>query len=285
LPDSGGYPVRPARVRELLTALTELRLIEPRTTDPAQFERLGLDDATKPGSTAQLLRVLDGEGRPLAELIVGRRRTRIQGNVPEAAFVRRPGETQSWLAEGRLPIEADGPLWIDRDIANIPAGRILRVEAARLGGEPPVVLIRREGEEPPKLAVEAPPGIDTAEEVTLDEVARAFEFLTFLEVKPEAEIPGTPLGVGRFALTEGTTLVVLPSRDADTLWIRLRAEGEGEEVATLNARWGGWAYQVGIWKEKAFLPRPEDLRPRPAPPSPAAGEAPAPPPRPSPSSR
>ena len=42
------------------------------------------------------------------------------------------------------------------------------------------------------------------------------------------------------------------------LFIRLVAEG-GVEARVLNARWGGWAYQVGVWKEKAFLPRLEEL--------------------------
>lgn len=275
LPDSGGYRVRPSRVRELLTALTELRLVERRTADPAQLGRLGLEDPTRPGAAGgQALRVLDAEGRPIAALLVGRRRTRSQGNLPEAIYVRRPGEDQAWLAEGRLPLESDPQLWIDRDLANIPAERILRVEATRLGGAPPVVLVRAAGAPPARLLVEAPADIPEPEEVTLDEVARAFEYLTFLEVLPEAEIPGTPLGIGRFGLEGGTVVVVRPSLDPNGLWIRLRAEGEGEEAAALNARWGGWAYKVGIWKEKAFLPRPEDLRPRPA-----ATDAPAPQPR------
>ena len=36
-----------------------------------------------------------------------------------------------------------------------------------------------------------------------------------------------------------------------------------EEAARLNARWRGWAYQVGQWKEKAFLPRLSDLAKQP----------------------
>ena len=44
LADRGGYPVQQDKLRGMLTALTELRLVEPRTTDPAQFSRLGLED-------------------------------------------------------------------------------------------------------------------------------------------------------------------------------------------------------------------------------------------------
>lgn len=268
LPEKAGYPARPERVRELLVGLTELRLAERRTDDPAQLGRLGLDDPAKPGSTALLLRVLDGAGQPLVELVVGRRRVRTQGNLPESVYVRRPAETQAWLAEGRLPVDADAQLWIDRDIANLPADRVRRLEVRR-AGEPPLALAREDAEA--RLGITEPADAPPADEVALDEIARAFEYLTFLEVKPVAEIPGDALGEGRFGLTDGLSVAVFPHKAGEALWLRLKAEGEGEEAARLNARWSGWAYQVGPWKEKAMVPRLEDLRQR---------EAPSPPPTP-----
>jgi hypothetical protein len=46
---SGGYPARGERIRELLTGLTELRLVEERTSDPARHAEIGVDD---PAATA-----------------------------------------------------------------------------------------------------------------------------------------------------------------------------------------------------------------------------------------
>ena len=129
LPAKGGYPVRQEKVRELLTGLTELRLTEPRTANPELLGRLGLDDPGREGSTATLLRVLDAQGGVIAELVIGRRRVRTQGNVPESAYVRRPNENQAWLAEGRIPVDSDPQLWLDRDIANLPRERVRRVTA------------------------------------------------------------------------------------------------------------------------------------------------------------
>ncbi len=284
LPDRGGYPVRPERVRELLVGLTELRLVERRTADPAQLDRLGLDDQARPGTTAVLLRVLDGGGAPIAELVVGRRRVRTQGNVPETVYVRRPDESQSWLAEGRLPADGDAQLWIDRDVANLGTDRIRRVAVRREGGAP-LVLTRGDGPEA-RLALVDPADGPALDEVSVDEVARAFEYLTFTEVRPEAEMPGdaAALGEARFELTGDLAVTVRPHKEAEALWVRLAAEGGTPEAERLNARWAGWAYQVGPWKEKAFLPRLEDLTPRgaasapttaaDAPPSSAGGEAP-----------
>jgi hypothetical protein len=267
LPDKGGYPVRAEKLREMLVGLTELRLAEARTADPGQHARLGVDDPAQPGSTALLLRVLDGQGAPLAELILGRRRVRTQGNLPESIYVRRPGESQAWLAEGRLAADADPQLWLDRDIANLAADRIRRVDIRR-EGEPPLLLARALGE--PRLHVERPADAPPADEVALDEIARAFEYLTFLEVRPAAAMPGRPVGESRFDLADGLAVHVAPSLDDGNVWIRLRAEG-GEEAQRLNGRWGGWAFQVGVWKLKAFAPLAADLKPQEAPPAAAPG--------------
>ena len=261
LPEKADYPVRPERVRELLVGLTELRLVEARTADAGQLDRLGLDDPAKPGSTALLLRVLDAAGAPIAELVVGRRRVRTQGNLPESVYVRRPNETQSWLAEGRLPVDGDAQLWLDRDIVNLPAARIWRLDARRAGADP-VVLARPEGQGEAPLAVVEPADFGPTDEIALDEVTRAFEFLTFLDVRPAAAIPGEALGEAAFALTDGLGVTVAPHHEGENLWIRLSASGDTEEARRLAARWQPWAYQVGPWKEKAFLPRPEDLRAR-----------------------
>jgi hypothetical protein len=181
---------------------------------------------------------------------------RVQGNVPESVYVRRPGETQAWLAEGRLPIDSDPNLWIDRDIANIPRERVRAAEIERVG-EPRLVL-RRGGEPDGRMAVTEPAETPPLDEISLDEVGRAFEFLTFLDVRQAADMPGEKLGESRFELTDGLRVGVVAHKDGDNVWVRLAAEGS-EEAQRLDARWRGWAYQVGQWKEKAFVPRLADL--------------------------
>lgn len=261
LPQKGGFPARGERVRELLVGLTELRLAERRTADPESLARLGLDEPG-PSSSALLLRVTDGTGTPLAELVVGRRRTRTQAGTPgaaaESAYVRRPGENQSYLAEGRLSADADPQLWIDRMIANLPEDRVRRVIAVRDGRT--VELLRGEGPDG-RLAIVLPGDAPPADEVSLDEVGRALEGLTLLDVRPEAEVPGEPAGEGRFILTDNLVVTARLRQANGDVWLTLSAGGD-EEAARLNARWRGWAYQVGAWKLPAFAPGVETLRKR-----------------------
>jgi hypothetical protein len=272
LPDKANYPVRAEKLHELLAGLTELRLVEPRTANPEMLERLGLQDPMQAGSTASLLRVLDGSGTPIAELVIGRRRMRTQGNMPESVYLRRPTETQAWLAEGRLPVDADPQLWINRDIANIPHERVLKAEVEH-AGEPALVLTRGDGPDA-HLAVTEPAATPPLEESSLDEVARAFEYLTLTDVRAVAAMPGESLGRARFTLTDRLAILAEVNRDGEAVWVRLSAEGDAE-AATLNDRWRGWAYQVGPWKAKALVPRLEDLR-RVDPPAAGAPSAEAP---------
>jgi len=248
------FRARPQLVREALAGLAELRLVEERTADPALLPRLGLDDAS-----AVSLRVLDTRGGTIAELLLGRRRVRTQGGVPETISVRRPGDARSWLAEGRLAVEPDAQLWVDRDVADIPPERLRRVEVSRVG-EPPLLLARDPGGAV-LLRVEEPAGT-AADRTALDEVGRAFEALTFVEVRPEAEAAGEALGEARFVLDTGTAVSARAILAEGRLWLVLAAEGADAEAARWAERWRGWAFQVGAWKEQAILPRLEDLTPR-----------------------
>lgn len=272
LPEVAGYPVRPEKVRELLVGLTELRLAEPRTANPDMLERLGLQDPEKEGSTAALLRVLDGTGAPIVALVVGRRRVRTQGNVPESVYVRRAGETQSWLAEGRLPLDADPQLWIDRDLANLPRERVLKVQVERAGA-PVLVLTKDEGPDG-RLALTEPAAAPPLEQTRLDAVGSAFEFLTLTDVHRAADIPGTRLGRTHFTLSDNLGISVTVHEEGEAVWVLLEASGDAE-AERLNARWRGWAYQLGAWKRRALLPTLEELRPEEAP-AEAAPARPAP---------
>ena len=253
LADRGGYPVQQDKLRELLTGLTELRLTEARTSDPAQYSRLGVEDPNATG-TSNLLRLLDAAGKPIAELIVGHRRVRTQGNVPETIFVRRPGEAQSWMAEGRLPVDSDPQLWFERDIANIQGSKIAKATATR--GDT-VLQFARTGD---KFELTAPAEHPKFDEYRVEEVARAFETLTLTDVHPVAEQPGEKLGTAVHTLADGTVITTTVFRADKDIWAQFAATGDTDAAKEMQARVQGWAYQVGSWKEKSFIPTMDDLK-------------------------
>jgi hypothetical protein len=265
----GMYPVQSSKLRGMLTALTELRLVEPRTSDPALYERLGLADATGKGSSAVLLRVLNRDGKAIAELLVGHRRVRTAGNVPDQVFVRRPGEARTWLAEGNLEVDADPQLWLDRDMMNIDHARVASIVVHRDGAE--FDFANQNG----KLVLRAPASPPKLEDYKLDDLDRGLELLSFEDVLPDKDATapkvGEQIGTSVFTTDDGLKIGVTLFKGEKDIWARFSATGGGKsanEAAKLSAKLAGWTYQLGSWKEAALVPNLDALKA--TPPAPAA---------------
>jgi len=250
LDDRGGYPVQDTKLRGMLTALTELRLTEPRTADPAQFSRLGVEDAEGKDANANRLKVLDGAGKPVVDVIVGHRRVRTQGNVPEQVYVRRPGDNQVWLAEGNLQVDYDVQLWFDRDVMNIDHKKITKVTVTH-GDQ--TLLFAPDGD---KLVLTDPAEHPKLEDYKVEDVARALEFLTFQDVQPADKPAGEAVGQGVFSTTDGQTITAAVFRGDKDIWVKFTVAGDDK----LAAKLAGWSYQLGSWKEKALVPTLDDLK-------------------------
>ena len=270
LVDRGGYPIQDTKLRGMLTGLTELRLVEQRTTDPEQFGRLGLQDPDAKDSKSNLLRVLDASGQPMVSVIVGHRRVRTQAKVAEQVYVRRPGENQTWLAEGTLQVDADPQLWLDRDVLNIAHTKIERVAVTR--GEQVLEMVGKDG----KLSVTKPADPPALEEYRVEDVARALESLTFQDVQPDSAPTGEALGQGAFTTTDGLTITATVLKGEKDIWARFAVTGDEKakaEAERLQARLAGWTFQLGSWKEKALIPVLDDLKAAEKPPAEAPADA------------
>jgi len=250
------YPVLETKLRGLLTGLTELRLTEPRTSDPAQFGRLGVDDPNGAGSSADLLQVVDGAGKPIVAVIVGHRRARGQPNVPDQVYVRRPDANQAWLAEGSLQIDADPSMWLDREIMNIGHDRIASVVV----GQQALVFGRVDG----KFALTQPADHPKLDDYKVEDVSRALEALTLQTVKADADAPGSEVGHAVFTTDDGLAVTVRVFHADKEVWARFAAAASADkakpEADRLNSRLSAWAYEIGSWKEKSLVPAMDDLK-------------------------
>lgn len=278
LTDRGGYPVQETKLRSMLTALTELRLVEPRTSEPSQYAALGVESAAAKGSNSNLVRILDGSGKVILALIVGHRRTSAAGSVPQQVYVRRPGDRRSWLAEGNLDVDADPQLWLDRDIMNIDHSRIAKVTVSR----PPETLeFDRTGS---GFALAAPAQHPKLDSYKVRDVERALELLSFQDVQRSGPAPGNAVGTSVFTTEDGLTVTaqvfqsptdpLKPAGQGD-IAVRLAVTGVDKakpEAARLEALVAGWTYQLGSWKKASLAPSLRDLEaPPPARPAASGG--------------
>ncbi len=256
--DRAGYPVIESKLHSMLTVLTELRLAEPRTADPAQFGRLGVDDATKADSNANHLRILDAKGTAIVDVIVGHRRIRSQGKVEDQVYVRRPAENQAWLANGGLEADHDPGMWLPRDILDIKHDRIQSVVVKR-SDAPGLTFTRKDA----KLELTTPAEHPKLEDYKLEDIARGYESFTLQDVRAVSDPVGQTVGSSVFTTTDGLEITGVFYRADKDLWVNFTITGTGkaaDEAKTLHARLSPWLFEIGAWKGKTLIPAMDDLK-------------------------
>lgn len=265
LVDRDGYPVQEAKLRSMLTALTELRLVEPRTSKPSQYATLGVESANAKGSSSNLLRIFDRSGKVTLALLVGHQRSGTAGHAPEEVYVRHPGDKQSWLAEGHLEVDADPQVWLDRDIMNIDHSRITKVTVSHASE---TLEFDRTGDKFTLLTPAQHPKLDSYK---LEDVARALELLTFEDVQRSGSPPGNELGTSVFTTNDGLTVTAhvfqwpkdpLQTGGEGDIAVRFSVTGVDKaepEAARLESLVNGWTYALGSWKKTSLVPSLSDL--------------------------
>ena len=110
------YPADGHRVRELALALSNLKIVEPKTSDPANYAKLGVEAPDTPTAASTLVEVV--AGAKSWSLIVGR------SAEGRAVYVRKPKEAASALAEPSLAVDPDQKRWIDRLLTDVPGADV-----------------------------------------------------------------------------------------------------------------------------------------------------------------
>jgi hypothetical protein len=136
-----GYPVDRKRVRDLVVALADMRLIERKTAQPQRYDRLEVEAPDAENAESELVRLEAANGTVLAEAIIGKQRYRLTGTEPSGTYLRRPDEAQSWLASGGIQIDREVARWLDGEIVDLDPEAIRRIEIQR-AGEPSYAAVR-----------------------------------------------------------------------------------------------------------------------------------------------
>jgi hypothetical protein len=110
------FPADAQRVRELALSLASLAVVERKTSDPANYAKLGVEAPDKPTATSTLVEVVAGEKS--WALIVGKP---AQGR---AVYIRDPKEAASALAQPALTVDPDQKRWLDRQLTDIPSAEV-----------------------------------------------------------------------------------------------------------------------------------------------------------------
>lgn len=267
LKERAGYPVQTDKIRSLLVQLTNAELAEPKTAAKDRWALLELEDPAAADAKSSLVRLLDAGGKPIASLVVGKKRANAFGTGRNGVYVRRPNETQTWLASADPSVVLDVKDWVDPAIFKADAAKLQRVTIAH-PKEVPIVVEREGGKPDGKFVLKAvPEGLKVKESAGVEQIPLSLGSVDLEDVR---KLDATPVG-------DAVTVVTAESSDGVTITLRLRAENEGKDawlsftaaggesddakkgVAEINAKGAGWEFKIPKWKADQIGKRAADI--------------------------
>jgi hypothetical protein len=260
VPEKDGYPADAARIRQVVLALADLTLVEPKTQKPELYPRLEVDDPA--AGKSHLLSLKDKAGTTLAALIVGKRRHDRLGAGTDAVYVRQPDAARAWLAAGSLELSGAMSSWLDRHILDIPEKRIAAVSLVAADGSK--LAVKRDKPED-KFAVEdLPADAKLKQEDAAGEPAGALDGLELDDVEPAERMPVPESGVitASFATFDGLKVELRLFEHDGKDWAVIAAAGadkaaaEAEQVTDQVSR---WAYALPPFKASLLKLKLADL--------------------------
>ncbi|MGB9649441.1 MAG: DUF4340 domain-containing protein [Stellaceae bacterium] len=258
--EKGNYPANAAKISQIVRAMADLTLVEPKTQNPDLYPRLEVED---PGhGKSALVAVKDKSGGDLAQAIVGKRRYDRLGAGNDGVYLRKPGEAQSWLARGTLDPSGDPASWLDRQVIDISEKKIAKVTLTQPDGSK--LVISRAAPDASFAVEDAPADAKFKSESTTSGPATALETLDLDDVKPAGEWPVADKEVvtASFTTFDGLTVDLrLMERDKSN-WIAISATGSGSAEADakkIDDRVSHWTYAIPAYKANLLKTKLADL--------------------------
>ena len=254
-PDRDDYPIDEGDVRRLIVGLSDMRYVEPKTSNPERFYRLEVQDIDTELSDSVYVKVLTAQGEVLAETIVGRPSARFFEGRASGTYIREPDTNNVWLVTGVTNVQTRLIPWLQRNIVAIPANRVASVSVG--AGEGAYTISRNAPEDDGFTISGAPEGRELDGDKATS-VSRALASLELEDVRPrdELELPddaGTASVTTFDGLTVNVRLAELDRKNwatfdaaytgdpADQTEAAVAARAAAEEI---NARVGQWVYWV-----------------------------------------
>lgn len=261
----GGYPASTEKVRALVTALAEAKLLEPKTKVPGRYAILEVDDPASTNSNARLVKLEDASGNAIAEIIAGKQRPAPAGGAAAGGksepgtYVRRPGDDQSWLASTSIVGGASLKDWAAPRVFETPGDKVKELTVA-LPGEAPYK-VKRAADGSHELE-SIPAGKKIKYVNMIDNIIEAASFLDLERVRKDPGTPGGDAGTVSFETDNGLKIALKVRRDKDAVWVAIEPSGEGEAKKAaddIKARTAGWEFEILPSKADTMLKKQADL--------------------------
>lgn len=270
LAERAGYPADIGKLRTVLGALAEARIVEEKTSNPTFYARLGVEPIEEATASGVAVAAFTGE-RPVLAVIVG------DDASGGDQYVRVADQATSYMIDRAVDVPRRTLEWLDRTIIDLPTERIQSVVIEHPDGE--TVRLARESQERSDYMIEnIPDGRELATPGAGNVIGNALRSLLLDDVTLAGDEPPPEAVHTAFRTFDGLVVQVTAYEVGDERWITLAAEVGGsppdangteagqsaadtarEEAAAINTRVTGWRYRIPTYQYGLLTRRMDDL--------------------------
>lgn len=234
--EKAGYRADVDKVKQTLIGLAELRVLEPKTKNPDLYDRLGLQDKEQEGSLSTTVTLKTRNNPEAAMVILGNQRPAKGNPRMSEIYVRKPGDPQTWLTIGNLPLEKVAGEWLDTEITALTTKRVHRVTVAH--PDKKTLLVSKEKPDDLDFQLDSiPAGFKVASQFNVNNVVGTLVQLSLEDVKKGQEVdfqdhPGVAVVLETF---DGLRLHVQTAKQDDKIFGKFSADFDQKLVQPVEA--------------------------------------------------
>jgi len=277
--EKGGYAADVGKLRQQLRALAAATIIEPMTSKPDYYSRLGVQALTAADSKATAVRINSLAGEPLGKLLIGEAATR--GNA-KVGYARVEDADQAMLIDADFSIATEATDWLVKDILKVQPNELWRIKIEHADGE---VLSAKRSAPDTDFVVDQPlpEGRDFKYIAIANSLTQPLQNLRLDDVAKfdEAKQEGYEITTSTYARKDGLVITVQTWKqkedrrvhltvawDANAVMPKPAADGEEaeadhsaaqQEADKLNDQLSPWAFEIAAYSWGVFQRRMEDL--------------------------
>jgi hypothetical protein len=235
------YPADVSKLRLLLVALRDARIIEAKTVDPARFPQIGVEDPVDAGAAGAEVAVLTAGGQ--SAVIVGK-------TVGSGNFVRRQGENRAYSVEPSITLETEPRFWIDARLIDVPVALVQSIEFKPAAGA--AFTLHRLNPTDNTFSLDGvPAGRKAKDGHALAPSPSMFTGLNAEDVAAANTIAFASPTQVIVTLTDGKILTLIGTTVSDKHWIQVTSNKD----ADLTAKTQGRAFEIASYRyDEIFKP-------------------------------
>jgi hypothetical protein len=244
------YPADVSKLRKLLVSLRDAKIVEEKTSDPARFPQIGVEDPVDAAAAGAEVAVLTAGGK--SAVIVGKA-------VGDGNFVRRQGENLSYSVQPSISLETEPRFWIDARLIDVPVALIQSIEFKPAAGSS--FALHRFNPADNSFSLDGVPAGRKAKDGHA--LAPSPSMLTGLnaeDVAASSSVDFSSPSQVIVTLTDGNVLTLTGTVVADKHWIQVKSNKD----ADLTTKAQGRAFQIASYRyDEIFKPLDQLLEPLP----------------------